>query len=246
MRVPALGSSPYLPCRGEPGDGAQRAGHHVGHRVYGSSMPLKKPWNLFLTGSDRAVLEAMPPVVSDAAGQRTALVLLNVTAESFAIMAADAAVGGDGSRAQRALQPLQDAVELARQAGVPIVHARWGGDAAEDDRGLDTVLRARPKDTLVTLTTPSAFWKTDLEERLQAMAVDSLVLIGGAAATAVRATAMDAQARGFRVASVATAVFDRFEASFAIAMFDLHLLGVDLIDQSTLAERFRAQSPLAR
>lgn len=209
-------------------------------------MPLKTPWNLFLTGADRAVLESIEPVAVTPAGKRVALVLLNVTPDSFATMAADAAVGGDGSRAQRTLRPLQDATELARGAGVPIVHARRGGEAADADRGLEAVLRARPNDTVVALTEASAFAGTDLEARLRAMSVDSLVLVGGAASSTLRATVMQAQTLGFAVSLVPDAIFDRFEASFAIALFDLHRQGAELIDQSTLADRFRSQSPLAR
>lgn len=99
-----------------------------------------------------------------------------------------------------------------------LAHCRRGSLlVAIDDR-----LRRRDAEPVIEKPYPSAFFGTDLEARLRAHAVDTLVIAGCTTSVCVRATALDAMQRGFRPLVVAEAVGD-----FDAGLHALHLKDLD-------------------
>ena len=78
-------------------------------------------------------------------------------------------------------------------------------------------------------THASCFHETDLETRLAHRRIDTLVLAGTTTSGCVRATAVDACARGLRTLVVADAVGDRSRLSHVVTLFDLDLRYADVV-----------------
>ena len=73
---------------------------------------------------------------------------------------------------------------------------------------IDTVLDPRLNEAVIVKKFPSAFFETDLQERLHALGVDTIVLAGCTTSVCVRATAVDAMQRNFHTLVAAEAVGD--------------------------------------
>ena len=77
-------------------------------------------------------------------------------------------------------------------------------------------------DVLIEKQWASAFHKTDLDARLRAQGVDSVVVTGLTTSGCVRATAVDALQYDYRVVLAREAVGDRNSAAHQANLFDLH------------------------
>ena len=77
-------------------------------------------------------------------------------------------------------------------------------------------------DVLIEKQWASAFHKTDLDARLRAQGVDSVVVTGLTTSGCVRATAVDALQYDYRVVLAREAVGDRNSAAHEANLFDLH------------------------
>ena len=87
-------------------------------------------------------------------------------------------------------------------------------------------------DLILDKTKPSAFHGTPLLDLLVARGVDTVLIAGGSTSNCVRATAVDAASHNLRTIVVEECVFDRFEISHLVALFDLDrqygdVVGVD-------------------
>lgn len=78
-------------------------------------------------------------------------------------------------------------------------------------------------------TKASAFFGTPLQSCLQTMGIDSLLVAGCTTSGCVRATVVDAQAYSFPCFVVEDCVFDRFELSHLVNLFDMNLKYADII-----------------
>jgi nicotinamidase-related amidase len=78
----------------------------------------------------------------------------------------------------------------------------------------------------------SGFFKTDLDESLRAMGVDSLVVTGLTTSGCVRATAVDGLQYDYKVVVPAEAVGDRNEEAHRANLFDLNAKYADVLDLS--------------
>jgi len=76
----------------------------------------------------------------------------------------------------------------------------------------------------------SGFFKTDLDESLRAMGVDSLVVTGLTTSGCVRATAVDGLQYDYKVVVPAEAVGDRNPDAHRANLFDLNAKYVDVLD----------------
>jgi len=94
-------------------------------------------------------------------------------------------------------------------------------EAGSEAVAIDPELEMASTDILIEKEYPSAFHGTDLEERLRARGVDTVILTGCTTSVCVRATAVDAMQRGFRPILVADAI-----GEFMPALHQLHLLDV--------------------
>jgi nicotinamidase-related amidase len=86
---------------------------------------------------------------------------------------------------------------------------------------VDDRLAVGPEDVLIEKQWASAFHKTDLDQRLRAQGVDSLVVTGLTTSGCVRATAVDGLQYDYRVVLAREAVGDRNSAAHEANLFDL-------------------------
>jgi len=193
-------------------------------------------------------------------GDRLALLVIDVqnymVAEPSAVY--PSACGDAGGPAVARIANL---IRLCRTSGVPIVYSRLAyrvdgldlgmmgakrsldngveGWCFEGTAGVDFVDAVAPResDIIITKTRASAFFGTPLASLLSWHAIDSVLVVGGSTSNCVRATAVDASALGYRVGVVEDCVFDRFQLSHEVALFDLQRLHADVMTSADVAER---------
>ncbi|QEC50634.1 isochorismatase family protein [Baekduia soli] len=149
-----------------------------------------------------------------------------------------------GPVAERALQRIAPLLATARAAGAPVVYTRMelrrdGSDGGvylrkreplqtegwlwEGSEGAAIHASVAPQhgDIVLVKRKPSAFFGTELMSLLVDRGIDTVVVTGGSTANCVRATAVDSASYNFRTVVVEDCVFDRFEVSHLVALFDL-------------------------
>lgn len=155
------------------------------------------------------------------------------------------ACGEDAWAAVTALRPLLEAV---RAVGRPVFYtedvssvspvegnvwarkqARLGGRGARETVIVREIAPA-PNDEIMTKDKPSAFFGTDLAERLRESRVKDLLVVGGTTSGCIRASVVDAFSHGFGVGVVADCVFDRSATSHAVNLFDMDQKYADVLD----------------
>ena len=87
----------------------------------------------------------------------------------------------------------------------------------------------RPQDMLISKRKPSAFFGTPLMSHLNFLDVDTVIITGCTTSGCVRATAVDAYAYNFHTVVVEDCVFDRFQSSHAINLWDLNAKYADVV-----------------
>lgn len=111
-----------------------------------------------------------------------------------------------------------------RDAGLWALKVPWletcrlGTPAVE----IDPALGLRPDETVVVKKFPSAFHGTDLDARLAAQGIDTLIVAGCTTSVCVRATVVDAMQHGYRALVAEEAVGD-----FLPEVHRIHLLDLD-------------------
>jgi maleamate amidohydrolase len=149
-----------------------------------------------------------------------------------------------GPPAHRALEATARLTEAAREVCAPVVYTRNQYRRDGTDMGVYALKRGQPategwclegsegvqihalvtpheQDLVLAKGKPSAFHGTPLLDLLIARGVDSVLIAGGSTSNCVRATAVDAASHNLRTIVVADCVFDRFEISHLVALFDL-------------------------
>jgi nicotinamidase-related amidase len=106
---------------------------------------------------------------------------------------------------------------------------------------VDERLPVHGEEVLIEKQWASAFHKTDLDQRLRAQGVNSVVVTGLTTSGCVRATAVDGLQYDYRVVIAREAVGDRSAEARAANLFDLHAKYADVM---ALAEVI-AQLPVA-
>ena len=135
-------------------------------------------------------------------------------------------------------------IEAARSAGVPVVYttiAYEPGDAAGDGAlawlrkapglavlaagselvEIDPRIEPRAGEPVLVKKGASAFFGTDLAERLRAEGVDTVLVCGATTSGCVRASVVDAVQHGFPTLVVREAVGDRARAPHEANLFDI-------------------------
>lgn len=162
--------------------------------------------------------------------------------------------------AQERIPAIQELLAAARRVRIPVVHTQglvkpdlsnvglWKGTAkrtgrcqVEGTRGAEIIpeLAPRPGEHVVEKTRPSAFFGTDLHERLQKEGIDTLFLAGASMSGCVRATATDAFSYDYRVSIVRECVVDRSEHLVATNLFDVQAKYADDITLAEAVEHLR-------
>jgi maleamate amidohydrolase len=108
-------------------------------------------------------------------------------------------------------------------------HCRAGTPMVE----IDPALQMAAGEPVIVKKFPSAFYGTDLEERLRALGIDTLILAGCTTSVCVRATAIDSMQRGLRTIIAAEAVgeFDRSLHAVHLADLDARYADVVAVDE---------------
>jgi nicotinamidase-related amidase len=130
-----------------------------------------------------------------------------------------------GAVAYRALEHIEPLLAAAHEADVPVVYTRVvpgpTSGLGPDDIGLVDGLPVHDDDLVLDKSYSSAFYGTDLVSRLVRADVDTVVVLGCSASGCVRSTALDAAQLGFAVLVPRECVFDRVQASTAVALLDI-------------------------
>lgn len=104
---------------------------------------------------------------------------------------------------------------------------------------LDPALRVQQSDTILKKKWASAFFDTDLNARLKAQNVDSLVVTGLTTSGCVRATALDGLQSNYPVFIPREAVGDRNADAHEANLFDLHAKYADVVSLQHILEAVR-------
>jgi nicotinamidase-related amidase len=211
---------------------------------------------------DRARLQAMGFGQAVGFGERPALVLIDVQNYMVGPPAGSTHEYPSACEtAPAALIEIQALVAAARRGAVPIIYTRFvlardGKDAGvymakrglpttegwclEDSEGADIVsnVAPAPSDFVIVKNKPSAFHGTPLLSYLVDRRIDTVIVTGGATSNCVRATVVDAMSYNFRAVVPHDAVFDRFDISHRIALFDIQRQYGDVVAAVDVIERF--------
>lgn len=146
----------------------------------------------------------------------------------------------------------------ARRLGVPVFHTRVeyepgganGGVFYRKiaalkvfDRGsklgdFEAPLEPLPGEAVITKQFPSAFFGTDLDARLKAAGIDTLVICGLSTSGCVRASAVDAICLGYVPLVVREAVGDRLASVHEANLFDLAAKTAEIVGKSEIIVYF--------
>ena len=158
-----------------------------------------------------------------------------------------------GERGWATLPHIARLIDASRKAGIPVIYTTGQaegtrgpqfhkscqsgeeveGTSLPDERTIVPEVAPAPEELVIAKPGPSPFFGTPLLTHLVQRQVDTLLIAGCTTSGCVRATTVDAAVHGFRVALVEECVFDRFEISHSVALFDLNAKYADVM---TLAE----------
>ena len=207
-----------------------------------------------VTRSDRALMFRAGYGRRGGAGRRPALLVVDVTYEFCGEpgQRLDDAVrecrNACGPAAWSAVAVIEELLASSRRAAAPVAFTRSADRASgppraaknaraltdpplsAHHRSIVAAITPRDGELVVEKTAPSAFFDTDLHDRLSADRVDSLVVCGGATSGCVRATVVDGHSHGYFVTVVGAACFDRLAVSHEVALFEMDQKYADLVN----------------
>ncbi len=123
-----------------------------------------------------------------------------------------------------------------RDSGLWGVKIPWLATCGRDNPAvaIDPALDPRPDEPVILKKFASSFFATDLDARLKAAGVDTVVLAGCTTSVCVRATAVDAMQHGYRTLIAAEAVGDLDPALHAVHLRDLDTRYADVMSVDSL------------
>ena len=209
-----------------------------------------------LTEADTRVVTGSGFGVDQGLGDRPALLVIDATLKFMGTpgLSLDASIAkwplSCGPYAWAAVPGIARMLELFRARGLPIFftigedradalsQGRWHGKNArivqttEEEAVVNRVvseLAPGPDEVVIRKIKPSAFFGTPLASYLNELNIDSLVITGCTTSGCVRATVVDAFSLNYRVVIPSDGVFDRFELSHQVSLFDLSLKYADVV-----------------
>ncbi len=229
----------------------------------------KRIWDDLISEQDREVYASGVFGGEAGIGERPAVVVVDVLNKSIGdeplpILEAIARYGKTctGEYGWAAIPHIQAVIAAARAAGRPIIYTipqdprqrpaetlqrfeekmpNWNDYRGErDGYAFANEIAPQADDIIIVKPTASSFYRTDLEEQLRELGLDCLVVTGGATSGCVRATVVDAHARGFKVNVAEDAVFDRGQVTHAMNLFDMQAKYADVIGTDEVLRRFAA------
>jgi maleamate amidohydrolase len=206
---------------------------------------MTRPWLDLLSEEDRQRLENARFGRRVGFGERAAVIVIDAQVYMYGEEGASAEAYPSACPSARATLPAHRALlDAARRHGVPVFYTQYtlkrdGSDAGvyirkrdlldiegwciEGTRGAEIVpeLAPQPGDHVLVKKKPSAFIGTPLQLMLIDRQIDTVIVTGGSTSNCVRATAVDAASYNYRTIVVEDCVFDRFDISHKVALFDI-------------------------
>lgn len=224
---------------------------------------MQSSWTDLLSDEDRTRLQAARFARRVGMGTRPAVVVIDV--QNYMVGAPDpgssVAYPSACPTGRSAVTNLARLLPAARAAGVPVFYTRFElrrdgldigvygrkrdlldteGWCLEDSVGAEIVpaVAAQPEDIVFVKKKPSAFHGTPLLGLLIDRGIDSLVVTGGSTSNCVRSTVVDAMSYNYRPIVVEDCVFDRFEISHRVTLFDMDRQYADVMGSEEVMGAF--------
>jgi maleamate amidohydrolase len=223
-------------------------------------------WDNLISEQDRTVYASGVFGGEAGIGTKPAVVVVDVLNKSIGdeplpILEAMARYGKTctGEYGWAAIPHIQAVITAARTGGHPIVYTipqdprqrpaetlqrfeekmpNWNDYSGKrDGYNFAEEIAPEPGDIVIVKPTASSFYRTDLEDQLRDLGLDCLIVTGGATSGCVRATVVDAHARGLKVNVVEDGVFDRGQITHAMNLFDMQAKYADVIPASEVIRR---------
>jgi nicotinamidase-related amidase len=218
-------------------------------------------WRDLIGARDREILDAAGFGRVVGFGGTPALLVVDVTYGFLgrvplpvleAIRTYPSAVGEAGWEAVNVIELL---LVAARRARVPVLYSAGTGEPGRWAEKRPSHLRQpadayeivdriapRPGETVIRKSKPSAFFGSQLNERLDELGVDSVIVCGGTTSGCIRATVVDAFSHDLRVIVVEDAVFDRVQLSHAAALLDMEQKYADVLPSGAVVAWLEASA----
>lgn len=103
---------------------------------------------------------------------------------------------------------------------------------------ISPLVKPQPGDMVIPKKKPSAFFGTPLLSYLIHRRIDTLIVTGGSTSNCVRASVFDSFSNSFRTMVVAECVFDRYEISHKISLFDMDRQFADVVNLNEVLDYF--------
>jgi maleamate amidohydrolase len=159
------------------------------------------------------------------------------------------ALAGDFPEAE--LRSAARLCDAARTLGAPVIYTVCAYEADLSDAGMfgvkcpglvactrgtdgcevDPLVAPQAGDVVLQKQQPSAFFGTDVHDRLTAAGVDTVIVCGTTTSGCVRATVVDGMSLGYRVIVAVEAVADRASTPHHQALFDMGRKYADVISE---------------
>jgi nicotinamidase-related amidase len=223
-----------------------------------------RPWDPYLTESDRAVIARGRFGQRMGFGARPALVVIDC--QRYMVGERGVSDGrfpsSCGAVGWAAVDRIAAILDAARAGAVPVFLTRFALDPDGRDIGVYARKRAflkrddwclegtegaellpevgpRDGDIVFTKKKPSAFHGTPLLGYLIDRGIDTVIVLGGATSNCVRATVFDSASYNFRTIVAGDAVFDRLAISHAISLFDMDRQFADVVTSEEVIAALR-------
>ncbi|MCK5642143.1 MAG: isochorismatase family protein [Gammaproteobacteria bacterium] len=209
-------------------------------------------WEEVFTGADRELLKKAGMAQKQVFGSRPALLIIDVTIEFIgstrrpALQSAEEYPTSCGEAGWAVLPGIQKLLETCRANSVPVIYTTQDMSARRFTVGpvkeaapqasydpkaneIPEPIKPRPSELVIPKTRASGFFGTPLLSCLRSMEIDSLLITGCTTSGCVRALVVDAFSYGYRCFVVEDCVFDRFELSHLVNLFDMNAKYADVI-----------------
>jgi nicotinamidase-related amidase len=209
-------------------------------------------WEEIFTGADLELLKKAGMAQKQPFGSQPALLLIDITIEFIGskpqpvLESADEYGTSCGEAGWASLPGIQKLSDACRDKGIPVIYTNQDTASRRFTTGAvkmalpeaDYDLRAneipesiKPEssDLVISKTRASGFFGTPLLSCLRTMGIDCLLVAGCTTSGCVRATVVDAFSYGYRCFVVEECVFDRFDLSHLVNLFDMNAKYADVI-----------------
>ena len=228
-------------------------------------------WDKFVTEKDAAVFKAAGYGKSIGYGKRPALLVIDVQYSFIGDQPEDILESvkkyrtSCGEKGWDAVHAIEQLLKVFREKNFPVFYTvserrkdymdsgvqrgknfrHEESTALEGSKGSTVPPSIAPteKDMFISKKKPSAFFGTPLMSYLNDLDVDSLFIVGCTTSGCIRATTVDSYSYNFKTTLVEETIFDRFESSHAINMFDMNTKYADVVKLADALEYLKTLEP---